>query len=126
MRRRHSYTFSAAIIAVLLTVAGHPATAEAASYQYAFNRYVDDYTTVSSATATVAGGKVALGSTAPSGTKVVLQTYHATQGILYAATGAPSVSFTHGAVGGMKSRCYWYYSFGPISGTIPLNCWRYA
>ena len=126
MRRWHPYTFSAAVIAVLLTVAGHPATAEAASYQYALNRYVDDFTTVSSAVGTVAGGKAQLAAAVPPGTRVVIQTYAAGAGILYASSGAGSVSFTHGAVGGVQSRCYWYYTGGPLSGTTPINCWRYA
>jgi hypothetical protein len=111
---------------VLLTLVAVPATAFAASYQYALNRYVDDFTTVSSAVGTVAGGKAALAGTSPLGTRVVIQTYAAGAGILYASSGAGSVSFTHGARSGVQSRCYWYYSGGPISGTTPINCWRYA
>lgn len=126
MRRWHQRTLTAAIIAALLTVVAVPATALAASYQYALNRYVDDFTTVSSAVGTVAGGKVQIAATTPPGTRVVIQTYAAGGGILYASSGAGIVSFTHGAVGGVQSRCYWYYTGGPLSGTTPLNCWRYA
>ena len=126
MRRWHQRTLTAAIVAVLLTVVAVPATALAASYQYALNRYVDDFTTVSSAVATVAGGKAQLAAAVPPGTMVVIQTYAAGAGILYASSGAGTVSFTHGAVSGVQSRCYWYYTGGPLSGTTPINCWRYA
>ena len=88
MRRWHQRTLTAAIIAVLLTVVAVPATALAASYQYALNRYVDDFTTVSSAVGTVAGGKVQIAATTPPGTRVVIQTYAAGGGILYASSGA--------------------------------------
>lgn len=125
MRRRHRYTLSAAMIAVLLAIAGNPATAYATSYQYALNRYVDDFTTVSSAVGTVSGGKVQIVGTSPGGIRVVIQTY-TSAGILYASSGAGTVSFTHSARTGVQSRCYWYYTGGPIGGTLPLNCWRYA
>ena len=125
MRRWHPYTLSAAMIAVLLAIAGNPATAYAASYQYALNRYVDDFTTVSSAVGTVAGGKVQIVGTSPPGMRVVIQTY-SSLGILYASSGSTFVSFTHSARTGVQSRCYWYYTGGPLSGTVPLNCWRYA
>ncbi len=125
MRRRHFHLLSAAVIAVLLAIAGHPATAYAASYQYALNRYVGDFTTVSSAVGTVAGGKVQIAGTSPAGFRVVIQTY-SSGGILYASSGAGVVSFTHSARTGVQSRCYWYYTGGPVGGTLPLNCWRYA
>jgi hypothetical protein len=125
MRRRHTQIFATAVIAAFLAIAAHPATAYATSYQYALNRQVGDFTTVSSATGTVAGGKVQLVGTTPPGFRVVIQTYTSV-GILYASSGTGTVSFTHSARSGVKSRCYWYYTGGPVGGTVPLNCWRYA
>lgn len=127
MRRLRRYPLTTAVLAVLLAVLASPAPATAASYQYALNRYATNYTTVSSAVGTVAGGKANVnGGTVPSGIKIVLQTYSSSVGLIYSATGPGSVSFTHGAVTGVQSRCYWYYAVAPIGGSYPLNCWRYA
>jgi hypothetical protein len=114
------------LVALLAIVAG-PAPANAVSYQYALNRAVTNYTPVSSAVATVTGGKAIVNNGAvPAGVKAVSQTYSTSVGLVFSATGAASISFTHGAVGGVQSRCYWYYAAAPISGTYNMNCWRYA
>lgn len=122
--RRHPYFLAAITGALLLAVAGPVATAQAASYQYALNRSLSDYQTVSSAVARVAGGKGQFAHTMPGGMRMVVQT-HIGSTLLYASTGL-SVTFTHGAVNGAKSRCYWYYTLGPVSEPTPVNCWRYA
>jgi hypothetical protein len=115
------------VLVALLAIAAGPAPANAASYQYALNRAVTNYTPVSSAVGTVAGGKANVNNGAVvSGVKAVIQTYSTSVGLLFSATGSASVSFTHGAVGGVQSRCYWYYAVAPIHGTYPMNCWRYA
>jgi len=124
MRRRHPYFLTAAAAAVALAIGGPVVAAEAASYQYALKRQLSDYQTVSSAKARVAGGKGQFANAVPGGMRMVVQTYSGGT-LLYTASGT-SVSFTHGAVNNVQSRCYWYYTFGPVSETIPVNCWRYA
>jgi hypothetical protein len=124
MARRHPYFLTACAAAVLLAVAGPVASAQAASYQYALKRYLGDYSTVSSAIARVAGGKGQFANAVPGGMRMVVQTYSGST-LLYTSSGI-SVSFTHGPVNDVQSRCYWYYTFGPVGETIPVNCWRYA
>lgn len=124
MRHRHPYFLTAIVATLLLAVAGPVASAQAASYQYALKRQLSDYQTVSSAIARVTGGKGQFANTVPGGMRMVVQTY--TGGtLLYSAQGL-SVSFSHGAVTNVRSRCYWFYTLGPLSETIPVNCWRFA
>lgn len=122
MRRNRLIAVSAlATVLVAMTPVG---AAQAATwYQYALNRQLSDYTTVSSATATVSGGKGQFATTVPAGMRVVVQTYSGST-LVYQSSGA-SVTFTHGPVSSSRSRCYWYYSFGPVADPLPLNCWRY-
>src|SRR5690349_13268751 len=124
MRRRHPYFLTAVVAALLLSVAGPVASAQAASYQYALKRSLSDYQTVSSAIARVAGGKGQFANTVPGGMRMVVQTY--TGSTLLYTSSAISVSFTHTPHNNVQSRCYWYYTFGPLTETIPVNCWRYA
>jgi hypothetical protein len=124
MRRRHTYSLATVGLALILAV-GLPAAAFGASYQYALNRAVTNYQVTSSAIATVAGGKASLGSTSPGGTYLVIQTVSSTGVLIASSVGAGSVTMSHPAYSSAKSRCYWYYSFGTISGTYPINCWRY-
>ncbi len=111
-----------AVFAILI----NPAVASAASYQYALNRPVDDYTTTSSATGTVAGGAASLVGAPPVNVREVVQTYATSGTLLYQASGADGVSFNHGPVSGVRSRCYWYKTTGPDSTIRSINCWRYA
>lgn len=114
--------------ALALVMGTTPLAAHAYSQiQYALNRQVSNNVIVSSATATIVGGKVQLGSTFPTGTRVYIQTYASQYvGVIYSASGISPVSFTHGPVNYVVSRCYWNYSFSPVDGTLPINCWRYA
>lgn len=123
MRVLRRYPLTSLFITSTLIV-GPPLVAYSAEVQYALNRHVPNYQLVYSASATVTGGKMQFGSTAPNGMKLVIQTYAPTYGVVYAASGATFVSWTHEPVSNAQSRCYWYYSFGNISGTMPINCWR--
>jgi hypothetical protein len=123
VRRRYS---AIAILAVVALAVAVPTAVNAVSYQYALNRPVDDYTTTSSATGTVAGGAVTLSGPAPVNVREVIQTYATTGTLLYQASGADGVSFNHGPVSGVRSRCYWYRTTGPDTDIRLINCWRYA
>lgn len=123
MRPNHRFHLSALVAAVVLAVAGPVASAQAAQFQYALNRYLGDYDTVSSALALITGGKAQFGTSVIGSFRIVIQTY--TGGtLLYTAAGT-SAAMTHPAINNVQSRCYWYNTFGPISGTTPVNCWRY-
>jgi hypothetical protein len=115
------------IAPIAVLVVASPLGANAfSSIQYALNKHLDDYTYAYSATATIMGGKVAVSGSSPPGTRVGIQTYSSAVGALYGASGTTPVTWTHGTVQGVQSRCNWWYLAGPVGGTIPLNCWRYV
>lgn len=94
--------------------------------QYALNTPASEDQWVYSALGSIVGGKVALGTTYPPGTRVRIQTYAPQYaGVIYQTEGAGTVTFTHGPVNNVNSRCSWTYLNGPVSGAIPINCWRY-
>jgi hypothetical protein len=120
------YPFTVLVLAALLAMFSAPQSATAlSSVQYALNRALTNYTIVTSATATVFGGKAQFADAASGPWILVVQTYAPTYGVVSAGSGG-SVSYTHAAVNNAQSRCYWYYNLGPVSGNRYVHCWRYA
>lgn len=124
-RRRIPLRFSGLILALVMVLVPGPAYAYTL-IQYALKTPAAEDQWVYSASGSIVGGKVALGTTSPPGTRVRVQTYASQYaGVIYQTEGVGTVSFTHGPVNNVNSRCSWTYINGPVSGSIPINCWRY-